>query len=252
MISKRVNILGVQVSAINMALAIETIDSWIARREHNYVCLTAAHVVMDGYWNPDVRRSINQAGMAAPDGMALVWLLQLRGYREVSRVYGPDLMLAICENSPSKSWRHFFYGGTPGTSEALIARFKIKNPDFQATGSYYPPFRPLTDAEDREIIDRINASRADIVWLGISSLEQIQWMAAHFGKLNTPVLIGVGAAFDFLSGRKPQAPQWIQRIGMEWLFRLTSEPRRLWRRYSQYPLFAVLSAAQALGITRYE
>lgn len=248
----RANILGTRVSAVNMGQALETIDGWLARREPNYVCVTPAHVVMDGYWNPEVRGWINRAGMATPDGMGIVWLLKLRGHRGVGRVYGADLMLEVSRISEARPWRHFFYGGAPGTPELLIGRLKGKFPGLRIAGAYSPPFRPLTDAEDREIVEKINASKADILWVGISSPKQEQWMAGHLGKLRAPVMIGVGAAFDFLSGRKRQAPRWIQRAGMEWLFRLASEPRRLWRRYAQYPLFGLLVCLQAIGVTRYD
>ncbi len=248
----RANILGVHISAVNMDQALETIDGWLARRESNYVCVTPAHVVMDCHWNPRLRPLLNRSGLTTPDGMGIVWLLKWYGHRHVNRVYGADLMLAVCEQSLSLGRRHFFYGGAPGTAELLIERLKGRFPGLPAAGFYSPPFRPLTDSEDREIVEKINASNADIVWVGISSPKQEQWMADHLGKLRAPVLIGVGAAFDFLSGRKKQAPPWIQRAGLEWLFRLGSEPRRLWRRYSQYPLFGLLVFLQAIGVTRYD
>lgn len=248
----RSNILGVHVSAINMLQALETIESWIAQRDPHYVCITPAHMIMDSYWNPELRKITNQSGLTTPDGMAIVWLLNLKGYHHVNRVYGPDLMLQLCKLSVSRKWRHFFYGGIPGVDTLLIERLQKQNPGLQVAGSYSPPFRPLTESEDRDVIDQINGKKPDIVWIGISSPKQEQWMADHIGKLSAPVLIGVGAAFDFLSGRKKQAPRWIQRFGMEWLFRLATEPKRLWKRYAQYPLFGFLVLMQSLGITRYD
>ncbi|MGB7537217.1 MAG: WecB/TagA/CpsF family glycosyltransferase [Anaerolineales bacterium] len=248
----RINILGVRVSAINMGQALETIDGWLARREPHYVCATPAHVVMDCYWNPRLRPVLNQSGLTTPDGMSIVWLLKLNGCRHAGRVSGSDLMREVCRVSETRPWRHFFYGGAPGVADALAGRLRDRFPKLQIAGTYSPPFRPLTEAEDRAVIERINASKADIVWMGISSPRQDAWMAEHAGKTNAPVMIGVGAAFDFLSGRKRQAPRWIQRAGMEWLFRLASEPRRLWRRYAQYPLFVALVLLQAAGITRYD
>jgi N-acetylglucosaminyldiphosphoundecaprenol N-acetyl-beta-D-mannosaminyltransferase len=248
----RVNILGVRVSAINMTQALAAVEAWIARRERQYVCVTPAHVVMDGYWNPEVRGWINRAGMATPDGMGIVWLLKAKGHRSVSRVYGPDLMLALCEEGLAKGRRHFFYGGEPGVLDALSARLARRLPGLMVTGTFSPPFRPSTPEEDAAVIRRINDSNADILWIGIGSPRQEQWMAEHLGKVDIPVMIGVGAAFDFLSGRKRQAPRWVQRAGLEWLFRLVNEPRRLWRRYAQYPLFFVLVLLQSLRITRYE
>ena len=252
MSNPRVNILGTHVSAINMAQALETISGWLVRREPNYVCVTPAHVVMDCRRNPGLRTVVNNSGLTTPDGMSIVWLLKLHGCRNVSRVCGTDLMREVCRISDAKRWRHFFYGGAPGVADALADKLHAGFPSLQIAGTYTPPFRPLTEVEDRAVVDRINASNADIVWVGISSPRQDVWMAEHLGKINAPVMIGVGAAFDFLSGRKRQAPRSIQRAGMEWLFRLASEPRRLWRRYAQYPLFAALVLLQATGITRYD
>jgi N-acetylglucosaminyldiphosphoundecaprenol N-acetyl-beta-D-mannosaminyltransferase len=248
----RINILGVHISAINMTQALETIADWLARREPHYVCVTPAHVVMDCYWNPSLRKLFNESGLTTPDGMSIVWLLKLHGYRNVNRVYGADLMLEVCRISEDKQWRHFFYGGAPGVADALADRLLARFPKLQIAGTYSPPFRPLTESEDMDVRRRIAASQADIVWIGISSPKQEQWMAEHIGKMNAPVLIGVGAAFDFLSGRKRQAPRWVQRSGLEWLFRLATEPGRLWRRYAQYPLFVVLVLLQAIGLTRYD
>jgi N-acetylglucosaminyldiphosphoundecaprenol N-acetyl-beta-D-mannosaminyltransferase len=248
----RANILGVHISAINMPQAVAAVEDWIARRERQYVCVTPAHVVMDGYWNPEVRGWINQAGLATPDGMGIVWLLKAKGHRSVSRVYGPDLMLTLCEDGLARGRRHYFYGGEPGVAKTLAAHLTDRYPGLLVTGTFSPPFRPSTPAEDSAVIQRINDAKADILWIGIGSPRQEQWMAEHLGKINVPVMIGVGAAFDFLSGRKRQAPRWVQRAGMEWLFRLANEPRRLWRRYAQYPLFFLLVLMQVLRITRYD
>jgi N-acetylglucosaminyldiphosphoundecaprenol N-acetyl-beta-D-mannosaminyltransferase len=248
----RINILGVHVSAINMDQALEILGGWLSRREPHYVCVTPAHVVMDGYWNPQLRPILNGSGLTTPDGMSIVWLLKLHGFPRAGRVCGTDLMNEVCSASDLRSRRHFLYGGAPGVADALADRLRTRFPGIQIAGTYTPPFRPLTDTEDRAVVERINASRADIVWIGISSPRQDTWMAEHLGKIDAPVMVGVGAAFDFLSGRKRQAPRWIQRIGLEWLFRLASEPRRLWRRYAQYPLFVLLVLLQVLGITRYD
>jgi N-acetylglucosaminyldiphosphoundecaprenol N-acetyl-beta-D-mannosaminyltransferase len=251
-LDSRLNILGTRVSAINMGQALETITDWLARREPHYVCVTPAHVVMDCRRDSGLRKAVNRSGMTTPDGMSIVWLLKFHGYRNVDRVYGPDLMLEVCRLSETKNWRHFLYGGAPGVADTLAGKLRARFPILQIVGTYSPPFRSLTEAEDEDIRQRIATSQADIVWIGISSPKQEQWMAEHIGRVNAPVLVGVGAAFDFLSGRKPQAPVWIQHAGLEWLFRLASEPRRLWRRYSQYPLFILLVFFQAIGITRYD
>jgi len=248
----RVNILGVRVSAVNMEQALETVFGWVDRRESRYVCVTPAHVIMDCHWNPDLRSLFNDSGLTVPDGMSIVWLLKAKGFRNVGRVYGADLMLEVCRRSADRKPRHFFYGGETGVAEELAGRLRARFPDLRVAGTCTPPFRPMNELEDLGVVERINASKADIVWVGISSPKQEQWMAGHLGKLTAPVLIGVGAAFDFLSGRKRQAPRWMQRAGMEWLFRLGTEPRRLWRRYAQYPLFAALVFAQWVGIKKYK
>lgn len=247
----RVNILGVGISAINMGQALEIIDDWIATREPHYICVTPAHGVMDCHAEPELRQIFNSSGLTTPDGMSIVWLLRLHGKKHVSRVYGPDLMQAVCERSSSRGYRHFLYGGAEGVAEALRDRLSAACPGLRIVGTHCPPFRELTPEEDQDVVRRIDASGADVVWVGISTPKQERWMARNVGRLNAPVLIGVGAAFDFLSGRKRQAPRWMQRSGLEWLFRLMTEPRRLWRRYARYPVFALLVLGQALGLSRY-
>jgi N-acetylglucosaminyldiphosphoundecaprenol N-acetyl-beta-D-mannosaminyltransferase len=248
----RVNILGVGVSAINMEIALELIDDWIAHQEPHYVCITPVHSVMDCQRDPQLRRIQNASGMTTPDGMPLVWLSRLHGHSHVDRVYGPDLMLALCERSVEKGYRHFFYGGAEGVPEQLAASLQSRFPGLQVVGTYAPPFRPLTTEEDEEIVQRISQFAPDIVWVGLGSPKQERWIASYVGRLAAPVLIGVGAAFDFHTGRKPQAPHWIQRSGLEWLFRLMTEPRRLWKRYLiNNPLFIMLVLAQMLGLRQY-
>lgn len=247
----RVNILGVQVSAINMAEAVQSVSEWIAHRDPHYVCVTPAHGIMDCQNNPELQRIFNHSGLITPDGMAIVWLLKLRGYEHVERVYGPDLMLAVCAYGIEHNWRHFFYGGAPGVSKTLIEKLRHRLPMLQVVGHYSPPFRPLTIQEDQDVVDMIQAAKPDILWMGISTPKQEIWMNAHVEELNVPALVGVGAAFDFLSGKKKQAPRWIQRSGFEWLFRLFSEPKRLWRRYIRYPTFALLTIFQLLGMKNY-
>lgn len=225
------DVLGVQVSAINMQMALDTIAGWIATRSRQYVCVTGVHGVMEAQRDPSLLRIHNRAGMVTPDGMPLVWLSRLRGHRHVERVYGPDLMLECCRLSEAKGFRHFFYGGAHGVVEVLIARMLERFPALDVVGSYCPPFRALSPEEDAEVVRRINRSGADIVWVGLSTPKQEHWMAEHVGRLEAPVIVGVGAAFDFNAGLKRQAPRWVQRGGLEWLFRVLCEPRRLWRRY---------------------
>jgi N-acetylglucosaminyldiphosphoundecaprenol N-acetyl-beta-D-mannosaminyltransferase len=244
----RTNVLGVGVSALTMDSAVQIIDGWIVRQQPHYVCVSGVHGVMESQRDERLRRIHNAAGLVTPDGMPLVWLNHLHGQRHVERVYGPDLLLAVCAHSLTAGYRHYFYGGAEGVPELLAARLSERFPGLQVAGTFSPPFRALTADEDADVIARINASQADIVWVGLSTPRQERWMADHVGRLRAPVLVGVGAAFDFHAGLKPQAPRWMQRNGLEWLFRLLSEPRRLARRYLlNNPLFVFLVVQQALG-----
>jgi N-acetylglucosaminyldiphosphoundecaprenol N-acetyl-beta-D-mannosaminyltransferase len=196
----------------------------------------------------DETRNAVEGALAVPDGQPLVWAMRALGHPQASRVYGPDLMLAVFDAARRRHRRHFLYGSTPETLAKLEANLGARFPGTEIVGSYSPPFRPLEPAEEAEIARRINASGADIVWVGLSTPRQERWMAAMRPRLDAPVLIGVGAAFDFHAGLKRQAPRAIQRSGLEWAFRLATEPTRLWRRYASIvPAFLVLAGAQALG-----
>jgi N-acetylglucosaminyldiphosphoundecaprenol N-acetyl-beta-D-mannosaminyltransferase len=242
---KSTTILGVRVNALNLPLTLKQIQTWIIDCEQNYVCVTPAHSIMEVHENKDLLPIFNQSGLTTPDGMAIVWILKLKGFKEVKRVYGPDLLLAACEFGIEKGWKHFFYGGAPGVVEDLVKELSLRFPGLIVSGMITPPFRPLTVEEDKEISKQINQS--DIVWVGISTPKQEMWMNAHVGKISPPVLIGIGAAFDFVAGRKQQAPRWIQHSGFEWLYRLTTEPKRLWPRYSKYPKFVTLVIRELLS-----
>jgi N-acetylglucosaminyldiphosphoundecaprenol N-acetyl-beta-D-mannosaminyltransferase len=247
------NILGVQVSAISMADALAVFNAWIHSRQPHYVCVTPAHSVMDCYDHPPLRDIFNHSGLTTPDGMAIVWLLHAKGFHFVERVYGPDLMREVCRQGVEKGYRHYFYGGAPGVGEKLAAVLSEQFPGLQVVGVDSPPFRKLTVAEVDAEQARIRAAQPDIIWVGIGSPRQEIWMSEHIHQINVPVLVGVGAAFDFLSGNKRQAPSWVQRSGLEWFYRLVSEPGRLWRRYLLgYPRFVVLVVLQALGWLRFE
>ena len=248
---RRCNVLGVGVSAINPSVALETIGKWIDYRECHYVCITGVHGVMESQRDPQLKHIHNRAGLVTPDGMPLVWISRLRGFRGVDRVYGPDLMLAISGLSAERGFRYFLYGGREGVAERLSARLRGQFPGLQVVGTYCPPFRPLTEEEDARVMEMINQSGADIVWVGLSTPKQEHWMAAHLGKIKAPVMIGVGAAFDIHAGLVLQAPRWMQRFGLEWLFRLLIEPRRLWRRYLvNNPIFVTLILLQLIGLRR--
>ncbi len=244
----RIDVLGVEVSAINMDVAVAAIRRWIAEQRRTYVCVTGVHGVMESQKDPTLRDIHNRADLVTPDGMPLVWLLKHAGHRTADRVYGPDLMATVfAATAGGDGPRHFLYGSTPEVLERLSQNLQIRYPGCRIVGTLSPPFRPLTAAETADVTARINASGADIVWVGLGTPKQERWMGEHRPLLTAPVLIGVGAAFDFHAGLKRQAPRFIQRSGFEWLFRLATEPRRLWRRYATgNPRFMVRIAGQLL------
>jgi N-acetylglucosaminyldiphosphoundecaprenol N-acetyl-beta-D-mannosaminyltransferase len=248
----KINILGVGINPINLEMAVNTIVGWIDQQEKEYVCVTPAHGIMECHRDPSLRNIFNNSGLTTPDGMSVVWLLQFFGNRNVNRVYGPDLMEAVCKfSNDNNSYRHFLYGGAEGVPERLSKVLLHDFPNLKIVGTFSPPFRPLTAEEDEDVITKINSTNPDIVWVGISTPKQEKWMSDHIGSLNASVLIGIGAAFDFLSGTKKQAPKWIQQSGFEWLFRFANEPKRLWRRYIEYPYFLILILFQILGLKSY-
>lgn len=239
----RVDVLGVGISAIDMDMALDEIERWITDGEQHYVCVTGVHGVMESQHDPELRRIHNASGLTTPDGMPLVWAGHRAGATDMRRVYGPDLMLALCERAAARGWRSFFYGGKTGVPEKLAQRLKARFPDLEVVGAYSPPFRPLTVAEDEALVRRLDEAAPDLLWVGLSTPKQERWMAAHAGRVHAPVLLGVGAAFDIHAGTLAQAPSWMQRSGLEWAYRLAREPRRLWRRYgSMIPRFAVAIA----------
>jgi N-acetylglucosaminyldiphosphoundecaprenol N-acetyl-beta-D-mannosaminyltransferase len=246
--SDRAFILGIAVSPVTLEGAVSIIEGWIERRTQNYVCVTGAHGVIESRDNPGLRAIHNAAGLVVPDGMPLVFMLRRLGHHAVSRVYGPDLMRRLTQISAQRGYRQFYYGGGEGLADRLATTLRTKYPTLEVVGTLSPPFRPLTSQEDDAVIDQINLAAPDIVWIGLSTPKQELWMASHVGRIKAPVLVGVGAAFDFLSGTKSQAPAWMQRSGLEWIYRLLQEPRRLWRRYARIvPLFLLLGFSQLVA-----
>ena len=247
----RFPVLGVGVHATDPARALEVIAGWIASREKRYVCLAAVHGIMECQRDPALKAIYNAAGLCLPDGMPLVWVGR-RQRRQVARVYGPDLTLALCERSAADDRSVYFHGGRDGVAETLAAEMVRRFPGLRVAGSGAPPFRAPTAEEEAETVARINGCRPDVVFVGLGCPKQERWMAAFRDRLDAPVLLGVGAAFDFHTGGLAQAPPALQAAGLEWLFRLAHEPRRLWFRYLVYnPLFVALVALQALGWRRF-
>ncbi|HEX7652069.1 MAG TPA: WecB/TagA/CpsF family glycosyltransferase [Verrucomicrobiae bacterium] len=250
--STRVNVLGVGISVLNLQSALTAVIAAVQSRRRGYICVTGVHGVMEAQTDPALKRILNEAFLCTPDGMPMVWAGRLAGHREMGRVYGPDLMLAICEWSQKSGARHFFYGGGPGVAEELAQKLQTRFPGLTVAGTYTPPFRPLTGAELTDLQSRLSASRPDFFWVGLSTPKQERFMAEYLPQLDVPLMLGVGAAFDFHSGRVRQAPRWMQRSGLEWLYRLGSEPRRLWRRYLRNnPLFVFHFCLQKAGLKRY-
>lgn len=236
----RVDVLGVGISTVNPNMALETIAGWIDRRERRYVCVTGVHGVMESQRDPDLLQIHNSSGLTVPDGMPMVWAGHRVGAHWVARVYGPDLLRTACSAGATARWRMFLYGGHADVLDRLSTSLRDSHPGLEIVGSISPPFRPLTEPERQQIVAEINQAQPDIVWVGLSTPKQERWMAANRDQLTAPVLIGVGAAFDLVSGAKRQAPAWLQRAGLEWLFRLLTEPRRLWKRYARNnPTFVI-------------
>jgi N-acetylglucosaminyldiphosphoundecaprenol N-acetyl-beta-D-mannosaminyltransferase len=250
--NSKVNVLGVGISALNLDTAVEALRKALEENRKGYVCVTGVHGVSEAQKEPEFRRILNQAFLNTPDGMPMVWMGRAQGFRHMGRVYGPDLMLRLFELSQVPGFTHFFYGGAPGVAEELKHRMEARFPGLKVVGCYTPPFRPLTREEEAELERQVKAASPDFFWVGLSTPKQETFMAQHWEKLDAKIFLGVGAAFDFHAGRVRQAPLWMQRSGLEWLFRLGSEPGRLWKRYlKNNPLFLIRAAAQLTGIKKY-
>jgi N-acetylglucosaminyldiphosphoundecaprenol N-acetyl-beta-D-mannosaminyltransferase len=249
----RLNLLGIQVNLITLQTAIAEMESSIVIEQPSYVCTCPVYTLMQGHERSEVRAALNSADWVTPDGMPVVWALRWLGASQVGRVYGPDLMLALSEISAQKGYGQYYLGGAPGVAEQLGLKMQQRFPGLKVAGTYCPPFRELTLDEEQMMISHLNASEADIVWVGLGSPKQDLWMAKYRASLKPALLVGVGAAFDFFTGRQPQAPRWMQHSGLEWLFRLASEPRRLWRRYLiNNPKFLFQLALQLAGLRHYK
>jgi len=249
----RVNVLGVGISVLTIPRAVEVLAEAVREGRKGYVCVTGVHGVIEAQGDPEFCRILNRSLLTTPDGMPMVWAGWLAGYKrdQMDRVYGPDLMLAVLERSSKEGWTHFFYGGAPGVAEELRQRMEQRFPGLKVVGTYCPPFRPLNEQEEAELVETVARVRPDFFWVGLSTPKQERFMDRYLPRLETKVMLGVGAAFDFHTGRVRQAPRWVQRIGMEWFFRLCSEPRRLWRRYLRNnPLFLWYVFCHVVGIRR--
>lgn len=244
---ERFDVLGIPVSVTTLDDATARIERWADDNRGRMICIRDVHGVMRAQDDPELMALHQSADMVTPDGMPLVLLGKLKGLK-IERTCGPDLMEQVCARSPASGLKHYFYGGQEGIALALAEHMEHRFPGLRIAGHECPPFRPLTQEEDDAVVDRINASGADIVWVGLSTPKQEMWMRDHRARLGA-TLIGVGAAFDFHTGRVERAPEWMQRHTLEWLHRLLCEPRRLWRRYLlMAPKFVILSAMQMLSL----
>jgi N-acetylglucosaminyldiphosphoundecaprenol N-acetyl-beta-D-mannosaminyltransferase len=248
----RVNILGVGVNALNMNYALEETQLLLDQGERGYVCVTGVHGIIEAQDDEEFRGILNGSFLTTPDGMPTVWLGRMNGFRDMTRVYGPDYMLAICKRSVAKGYRHFLYGGRDGVAEQLKEALTRRFPGLQIVGTYTPPFRPLSAEEEEALRAQIEECKPDVLWCGLSTPKQERFMAAYGGRLPVKLMVGVGAAFDLLSGNLDEAPDWMKQTGLQWFYRLIKEPKRLWRRYLlNNPRFVFLVFLQMTGLKRF-
>jgi N-acetylglucosaminyldiphosphoundecaprenol N-acetyl-beta-D-mannosaminyltransferase len=249
----RANVLGVGVHAVNLRVAAELIESAIDANAKGYVCVTGVHGVMEAQRDSRFKNILDRAMLVVPDGTPTVWVGRWEGYGDMGRVFGPDLMTELCRRSVASGHTHFLYGGKPGIAEELKQTFSERFPGIRIVGTYTPPFRALSPVEKADLQEELSELRPDIIWIGLSTPKQEQFMAEYLDLLQCKIMIGVGAAFDIHTGRIKDAPQWVKVSGLQWLHRLCQEPSRLWKRYLVNNVGFVFRMALHLGgIKRYE
>jgi N-acetylglucosaminyldiphosphoundecaprenol N-acetyl-beta-D-mannosaminyltransferase len=247
-----VDVLGVEVQALNMDQALKQIALHLSRREKAYLCCINVHGVMEARRDRGLAEAYSNAVLAVPDGMPIAWVGRLRGHRHTERVAGPELMREVFLRPEFAPYSHFFYGGAEGVAEKVAANFGRTAPHAKVAGTFTPPFRELTLREESRVIGIINRARPDIIWVGIGTPKQDKFMQRMLPKLETRFMFGVGAAFDFHSGRLRDCPPWVKRTGLQWVHRLLQEPKRLWPRYLRdNPAFLWHIALQLSGLRRY-
>ena len=224
------NILGVNIAAIDMQWLVDYLDSNIRLLSGDYICVSNVHTTVTAYEDPEYLKVQNGGIMAIPDGGPLSSVGQKRGFKNMKRTAGPSLMGEIFKISAEKGYRHYFYGSTDKTLEKLYSVLTETYPGIQIAGMYSPPFRPMTEEEDKASVERINETEPDFVWVGLGAPKQEKWMAAHQGRVNG-LMVGVGAGFDYYAGNRKRAPEWMQKRNLEWVYRLIQDPKRLFGRY---------------------
>ena len=249
-------VLGVRVKAIQIDDVVAQMKEWIRqRRECHSIAPTSMNGIVEAQHNAEFKQILNATDLTVPDGMPLVWLGRRGGHILPRRVYGPDLLLTFCEKTAGSGYRHFFYGAErePGVPETLAETLKQRFPGILVAGTYSRPRQAHGLEQEDEVVSRVSRAAPDVLWVGLGELRQVRWMHEHSNKLSVPVVVGVGAAFDMISGSRRQAPRWIREHGFEWLFRLFQEPRRLWRRYLIYGAqFIALVILEMFGLKKYE
>lgn len=247
----RVRVVSLFPDVVTHESAIAKIAELVREKRGGYVCFSTVHMVMESYDNAEFAAKVNGADLIVTDGMPIVWMQKLQGKRAASRVRANDLMIMLCEFAARENLSVGFYGGKQEVLDAIQARAKKELPNLKVSYAFSPPFRALTDAEDAEITAEINAAKPDILFMGLGCPKQENWMAAHKNKLKS-VMLGVGASFDFYAGNIKESPEWLGKLGLEWLYRLTQEPRRLWRRYLILnPRFIFLAVMQLLKLKKF-
>lgn len=246
------NVLGVGVDAVDMEGAVARMRAAVDAGRKGYVCLAGVHGIMEARRHADLREIFRNALLVAPDGMPTVWMGRVQGLKQMRRVFGPDLMLEVVGRKELAHYRHFLCGGEAGVAEQLRTELTRRFEWAQMVGTYTPPFRAMTEAEEQELAAQVRVAKPDMVWVGLSTPKQERFMARYLARLETKLMVGVGAAFLYHTGAIRDSPEWVKQAGLQWLDRLRQEPARLWRRYAvNVPLFAVLAGLQVAGVRRY-
>ncbi|HYH01446.1 MAG TPA: WecB/TagA/CpsF family glycosyltransferase [Terriglobales bacterium] len=235
-----------------MRAALNLAHDAIETRSRGYMCFTGVHGIMEAQRDVRLREALNNAMMNLPDGMPTVWTGRIRGHKQMGRVFGPDFMLNFCAESVQRGYTHFLYGGAPGVAAALRENLLARFPGLRIVGTFTPPFRELNESEERELVELLATLRPDCLWVGLSTPKQERFMSRYVDRTQATLMLGVGAAFDYHTGRIKDAPEWVKNSGLQWVHRLIQEPKRLWKRYLvNNPMFVLNLVSQLAGLRMY-